>query len=69
MGIARGLAGESAAAIDGMLAFGILWLDWVRNRGGNRAVVGLRLFVPEGTSRTLRARALALSSARANGDF
>jgi hypothetical protein len=54
---------ESAAAIDGMLAFGILWLDWVRNRGGNRAVLGLRLFVPEGTSSTLRARALALSSA------
>jgi hypothetical protein len=53
--------GESAAAIDGMLAFGILWLDWVRNRGGNRAVVGLRLFVPEGASGALRARASALS--------
>ena len=55
--------GESAAAIDGMLAFGILWLDWVRNRGGNRAVVGLRLFVPEGAGGALRARASALSSA------
>ena len=55
--------GESAAAIDGMLAFGILWLDWVRNRGGSRAVVGLRLFVAEGASRTLLARAASVSSA------
>jgi hypothetical protein len=55
--------GESAAAIDGMLAFGILWLDWVRNSGGNRGVVGLRLFVPEGASPSLRARAFALSTA------
>jgi hypothetical protein len=55
-------SGESAAAIDGMLAFGILWLDWVRNRGGNRAVVGLRLFVPHGASNALRARASALST-------
>jgi hypothetical protein len=54
--------GEGAAAIDGMLAFGLLWLDWVRNRGGNRAVVGLRLFVPEGASGALRRRASALSS-------
>jgi len=54
---------ESAAAIGGMLAFGILWLDWVRNRGGNRAVVGLRLFVPEGAGRAIRSRALALSPA------
>jgi len=55
--------GESAAAIDGMLSFGILWLDWVRNRGGKRAVVGLRLFVPEGAGGALRARASALSPA------
>jgi hypothetical protein len=46
-----------------MLSFGILWLDWIRNRGGNRAVVGLRLFVPEAAGGALRARASALSSA------
>lgn len=54
---------ESAAAMDGMLAFGLLWLDWVRNRGGNRAIAGLRLFVPEGASLALRARVLAVSTA------
>jgi hypothetical protein len=54
---------ESAAAIEGMLAFGILWLDWVRSRGGTRAIAGLRLFVPEGAGLGLRVRALALSQA------
>jgi hypothetical protein len=54
---------ESAAAIDGMLAFGLLWLDWTRSHSKKSAVEGLRLFVPEGNSRILRERVLALSSA------
>ncbi len=53
---------ENSAAIDGILAFGLLWLDWTRNHAGKRAVEGLRLFVPNGRSRLLRERALALSS-------
>ena len=54
---------ESAAAIDGMLAFGLLWLDWTRGHSVKSAVEGLRLFVPQGNSRILRERVLALSSA------
>jgi len=54
---------ESPATIDGMLAFGLLWLDWTRSHSARRAVEGLRLLVPEGTSRALRERVLALSSA------
>jgi hypothetical protein len=54
---------ESAAVIEGILAFGILWLDWTRSHADRRAVGGLRLFVPEGTSRPLRERLLALSPA------
>jgi hypothetical protein len=53
---------ESAAAVEGILAFGILWLDWTRAHANCRAVGGLRLFVPEGASGPLRARLLALSS-------
>ncbi|MGA8145247.1 MAG: hypothetical protein WB987_15275 [Candidatus Acidiferrales bacterium] len=53
---------ENAAAIDGMLGFGLLWMDWTRNHIEKRAIEGLRLFVPEGTSRMLRERVLALSS-------
>lgn len=54
--------GASAAAIEGMLAFGILWLDWTRAHANRHAVEGLRLFVPAGSSRVLRERVLALSS-------
>jgi hypothetical protein len=53
---------ENATAIDGMLAFGLLWLDWTRGHSDRRAVEGLRLFVPEGSSRILRERVLALST-------
>jgi hypothetical protein len=52
---------ESAASIDGMLGFGLLWLDWTRCHSEKRAVEGLRLFVPEGASQVLRERVLALS--------
>lgn len=55
-------AAEDTAAVDGMLASGLLWLDWTRAHSARRAVEGLRLFVPEGKSRNLRERSLALSS-------
>jgi hypothetical protein len=54
---------ESAATIEGILAFAILWLDWVRGRSCRQGVEGLRLFVPAGASRSLCARATALSTA------
>jgi hypothetical protein len=56
-------ASEDAAAVEGIAAFGILWLDWLRGHVQHRAVEGLRLFVPQGASRCLRERLLALSSA------
>jgi hypothetical protein len=55
-------AAEDASAVDGMLASGLLWLDWTRAHSARRAVEGLRLFVPEGKSRNLRERSLALSA-------
>jgi len=54
-------ASEDATAIEGILAFGLLWLDWTRGHAARRAVEGLRFFVPEGASRSLRERILALS--------
>jgi hypothetical protein len=56
-------ASENAAAVEGMLAYGILWLDWIRSHAQHRAVEGLRQFVPQGGSRCLRERLLALSTA------
>lgn len=52
---------ENSAAIEGVLAFGMLWLDWTRGRAQKRPIEGLRVFVPEGASRFLRERALALA--------
>ncbi|HEY6904157.1 MAG TPA: hypothetical protein VI216_07595 [Candidatus Acidoferrales bacterium] len=53
---------ESAAAMEGILAFGVLWLDWLRGHGGVRAIEGLRFFVPEGAGSCVRERCAALSS-------
>jgi hypothetical protein len=55
--------GESAATIDGILAFAILWLDWTRAHSLQHGVEGMRLFVPSGTSRALRGRITGLSAA------
>ena len=54
---------ENSTAIEGILTFGILWLDWARQHAERQAIEGLRVFVPEGASSCIRHRALALSSA------
>jgi hypothetical protein len=54
--------GESAAAIEGILTFGVLWLDWLRGHGQVRAIEGLRFFVPEGAGSCVRERCAAISS-------
>jgi len=51
---------ESAAAFEGILSFGLLWLDGVRQRTERRSVEGLRLFLPEGQGRVTLERAHAL---------
>jgi len=55
--------GESSAAIEEILAFGISWLDWTRSHVDRHAIEGLRLFIPEGSSRFLRERIFGLSAA------
>ena len=56
-------AGEDATAIDGILTSGLLWLDWNRQRAVKRPVAGLRLFVPDGSSRILLHRLRGISKA------
>lgn len=51
---------EGSAAFEGILSFGLLWLDWARSHAERRAVEGLRLFLPEGQSRITLERAHAL---------
>jgi hypothetical protein len=54
--------GESAAAVKDVLAYGVLWLDRVRERTTTHGVEGLRLIVPPGTSGTLLERLQGLSA-------
>ncbi|HEV2616357.1 MAG TPA: hypothetical protein VGU63_07085 [Candidatus Acidoferrales bacterium] len=51
---------ESPAASEGILSFGLLWLDWMRQRAERRAIEGLRLFLPEGQARVTLERSHAL---------
>jgi hypothetical protein len=53
---------EDAATIDGILTFGLIWLDRVRDRPRRQPVRGLRLFLPRGTSATTAHRLTALAS-------
>jgi hypothetical protein len=52
--------GESAATIKNSLGFSLLWLDWMRGHTFTRAVEGVRLIVPEETSKLIRERILGL---------
>jgi len=53
--------GSEAATVSGALTFGLLWLDWSRERATRRPIEGLRLFLPEGTARETRQRVRALA--------
>jgi hypothetical protein len=37
---------EGTAAADGVLAFGLIWLDWLRSQADRVAITQLRLFLP-----------------------
>ena len=53
---------EDSATIDGILTFGLIWLDLTRNRARRQTVRGLRLFLPRGTSTITAHRLTALAS-------
>ena len=53
---------EDAATVDGILTFGLIWLDRVRDRPRRQPVRGLRLFLPCGTSAITAHRLTALAS-------
>lgn len=55
--------GELPATLDGALTFGLIWLDWVRQRATRKVVAGLRLFLPEGATPATSYRMQALGDA------
>jgi hypothetical protein len=59
---AIGVPPEQADA-DGVLTFGLIWLDYLRQRERRIAVQGLALFIPDGKQRNTCLRLLYLSAA------
>lgn len=53
---------EDASTIDGILTFGLIWLDHVRERARRHSVRGMRLFLPSGSSAITAHRMTALVS-------
>lgn len=52
---------ESPAVIDGMLSFGLIWLDLLRARHANRVIAGLKVFAPQGFTEATQRRMAWLS--------
>src|ERR1700674_787560 len=53
---------EDGATIDGILTFGLIWLQLTRDRSHRYSVHGLRLFLPRGSSSITAHRMAALAS-------
>lgn len=51
---------ETPAAADAVLAFGLIWLDWLRSRSERVVVPGLKLFLPAPATETIAHRAAYL---------
>lgn len=47
---------EDPSAADGILTYGLLWLDWLRRREAERVVTGLRIFIPANRTETILRR-------------
>lgn len=63
-------AEESQSSIDGILTLGVLWLAYCREHGeGRRLYEGLKVIVPAGTSRTVRARMAWLNASAAKWEL
>lgn len=53
---------EASAAIDGVLTFGLIWLQYMRDRARRSTIHGLRLFLPSGSSAVTAHRMAALAA-------
>ncbi|MGH9646547.1 MAG: hypothetical protein ACRD4E_07000 [Bryobacteraceae bacterium] len=64
--IAAICAGEDAVDVDGVLSFGLIWLDYLRRRETRLSVGTLAVFVPIGTENTTCHRVRYLSKSAAH---
>ena len=47
---------EDPSAAEGILTFGLIWLDWLRRRQPARVITGLKIFVPANRTETILRR-------------
>ena len=47
-----GISDKEENGREDILTFGLLWLDWLRKNSEKQVIEGLRIFVPEGSSKT-----------------
>jgi hypothetical protein len=59
-------ADESIAAADDVLAFGLIWLDWLRDKSRQLAIPGLKLFLPPSAIAPIAHRAAYLDDRAVN---
>ena len=52
---------EPAAAVDNVLAFGLIWLDWLRGQAQRESITGLKLFLPPAAIGVIAHRAAYLN--------
>jgi hypothetical protein len=52
---------EGTAAADAVLAFGLIWLDWLRSRADRVAITQLKLFLPPAAIKVIAHRAAYLN--------
>src|ERR1019366_5541018 len=53
---------EGAAAADGVLAFGLIWLDWLRSQSDRVVITHLKLFLPPAAVSVVAHRAAYLNA-------
>jgi hypothetical protein len=57
---------EATAAADGVLAFGLIWLDWLRSQADRVAITQLKLFLPPAAISVIAHRAAYLNARALN---
>ncbi len=62
-------AGEDSAAVDGILTYALVWLDWNRRRYPERVWAGLRLFLPVEHTQTTASRLAFLDRRRMRAEL
>ena len=53
---------EDPSTAEGILTYGLIWLDWLRKREPDRVITGLKIFLPPKRAETIRHRIAWLDS-------